>query len=119
MMNSTFREKYSVSAETDAEFAEARIRRRVHEIAEFYRHLTVYVVVIGSLWIIGWLTGAFHLGWPIWMMWPIFPTLGWGFGLLCHAVGVFTGIFSVSGEWQERKVKEYLARDAARRESGK
>jgi hypothetical protein len=99
---------------TDAEMAEARIRRRVHELAEFYRHLTLYVMVISGLWLIAWLTGAIDWDGSIWSMWPIFPTLGWGIGLLCHAMGVFSGIFSFSGEWQDRKVKEYLARENAR-----
>jgi hypothetical protein len=102
---------------TAAEIAEARIRRRVHALAEFFRNLTAYFIVIGGLWVIGWLTGGVRFETPIWMMWPIFPTLGWGLGLLCHGLSVFTGIFSLDGEWQERKVREYLAREDARRES--
>jgi two-component system, LytTR family, sensor kinase len=115
MMNTQFREKSNVTLATDAEIAEARIRKRVRGLAEFYRHLVVYIMVIGFLWVLAWLTGGIRFDGPVWMMWPIFPTLGWGFGLFCHALSVFTGIFSFNAEWQERKVKEYLAQEQARR----
>lgn len=43
-------------------------------------HLMNYVFVISGLWLIWALTGMGH-------PWPIYPTLGWGIGILGHYLG--------------------------------
>ena len=45
----------------------------------FKRHLNSYVRVIPMLWVIWFFTGAGH-------MWPIYATVGWGIGLVSHAL---------------------------------
>jgi len=77
------------------------VKKRVEEIRGFYSHLMVYVLVNIMLFIINLLIspGAF------WFYWPL---LGWGIGVLVHAVGVF-GLFGFLGqEWEERKIKEIM-----------
>ena len=91
---------------------EISIRRRVHRIAEFYRHLLVYAIVIGLLWALNALTvfqSTKELKWYFW--WAMWPTLGWGIGLLAHAISVLPmwGLFSQ--DWEDRKVKELLERE--------
>jgi len=91
---------------------EIAIRRRVRRLAEFYRHLLVYVIAIGSLWILNALVvydspKAAH--WYSW--WAIWATLGWGIGLLAHAVTVLPVWGFFSQDWEDRKVKELMARD--------
>jgi 2TM domain-containing protein len=56
---------------------------RLGKKREFLRHLTVYVVVNGALTLIWLLTmpGGFY--------WPMFPLVGWGVGVVFHALDVF------------------------------
>ena len=91
---------------------ELGIRRRVHRLAEFYRHMFVYVIVIGASW-------AFNV-WTVWngpsvhkwyAYWAIWPTLGWGIGLITHGLSVLPVWSFCSQDWEDRKVKELLARD--------
>ena len=102
---------------------EIAIRRRVHRIAEFYRHVMVYVIVISLLWLLN----AFQLykgtqpdmaaiydglqsaKWHSW--WAIWPTLGWGIGLLTHGITALPVWGFFSEEWEERKVKELMERE--------
>jgi 2TM domain len=87
------------------------IRRRVHRIAKFYRHLMVYVIVIGLLWILNAIiifSGTQPNKWYSW--WAVWPMLGWGIGLFVHGITLLPmwGLFSQ--EWEDRKVKELMER---------
>jgi 2TM domain len=98
---------------------ERAIRRRVHRLAEFYRHLFIYGVVIGSLWVYAcWplLTGGSVRNKWEWL-WVIFPTAGWGIGIFFHGISVLPVWGFFSQDWEDRKVKQLLARDAERDQS--
>ena len=94
---------------------EISIRRRIHSVAEFYRHVFVYVAVIGIIWCINifilW-NGALPGKW--WAYWAIWPTLGWGIGLVVHGLSVLPFASVFSQDWEEKKVKQLLAEDDAR-----
>jgi len=59
---------------------EALAHKRVSARMGFLTHAFIYAVVISGL---NWL--AFSQG-KVWSLWP---TAGWGFGLLMHGLGVF------------------------------
>jgi hypothetical protein len=91
---------------------EIAIRRRVRRLADFYRHMLVFVVVIGALWTLN----AFQIyvseksvRWYSW--WALWPTFGWGIGLFTHGVTVVPNWTFFSAEWEDRKVKELMERD--------
>lgn len=71
-----------------------RAKHRVEAKIGFFIHMTVYIVINLLLIIINLATSAGH----IWFKWPL---IGWGIGLIFHAVGVF---FSTEG----MKIKERL-----------
>ena len=75
----------------------AQAKKRVQEVKGFYGNLTAYIVVNVFLMIINLLTSPEHL----WFYWPM---LGWGIGILAHAVSVF----GIGKEWEERKIKELM-----------
>ena len=78
-----------------------RAKRRVQEIKGFYAHLIVYIVVNAVLVLINLLVTPRFL-------WFLFPLIGWGIGLLFHAVFGF-GLFGVfTREWEDKKIKEYM-----------
>ena len=83
-----------------------RARRRVGALRGFYIHALVYVLVNAAL--IGLNSLLPHGGW--WWQWP---ALGWGIGLAAHAAGVFAAPNLLGRDWEERKIRELLARDAA------
>ena len=71
-------------------------RKRVKARLGWLIHATVYVCVITGLTLLGLSQGK---------AWPIYPALGWGFGLFMHGVGVF---FAGAGgafreQWVERE----------------
>ena len=61
-----------------------RARRRERRREEFYAHLRPYLLVNLLLIVIWAATGAGYF-------WPIWPIVGWGFGLMAHASQAFWG----------------------------
>jgi hypothetical protein len=76
------------------------------KIASFKRNLATYFVVNAFLWIIWLLSGArtYGDGFP----WPVWPTLGWGIGLLFNYLGAYvnTGVSSVDKEYNKLSNKQ-------------
>lgn len=82
-----------------------RAKEKVEELKKFYSNLTSYLVVIPGLAIINYLTNDFHYVWFLW------PALGWGIGLVFHAAKAFGWSPIFNGDWEERKIREYMDRD--------
>ena len=80
----------------------ARARRQVAAIKAFYVHLFVFAAVLLLLAIINAATGG-----PWWVLWVL---LGWGIGVLAHALFVFVGSSRQVAEWEERKARELADR---------
>ena len=89
--------------EVDRNSDDAKLRRARQHVAAlkgFYIHVTVFLLVNCGLAGINFATGA-----PWWFQWPL---LGWGIGLLGHAVIVFSPVRIFGREWEERKIKEHM-----------
>ena len=91
---------------------EIAIRRHVHRLADFYRHLCVYLLVNAALW-------AFN-AWTIynitgkanaWMWWAVWPMLWWGIGVFVHGLSVTPFWNFFSQDWENRKVKEMMQKE--------
>jgi hypothetical protein len=80
-------------------------KKRVGEIKDFYQHLVTYVVINAFLFVINRLTSPGYN----WFVWPL---LGWGIGLVLHALTVFGWFWGKS--WEDRKIKEIMDKDAQR-----
>ncbi len=74
-------------------------KRHVGELKEFYQHLLTYVVINAFLIVVNRLTSPGYN----WFIWPL---LGWGIGLVLHALTVFGGFWGKS--WEERKIKQIM-----------
>jgi len=77
-----------------------RALRRVDEIKGFYTHLAVFVIVIAGLVVVNLATGS---NW--WVQWVV---LGWGIGILLHALLTFGGTPQFVSRWEKRKLREYM-----------
>ena len=78
----------------------ARARRQVSAIKGFYIHLFVFVAVTLGLAIINAATPG-----PWWVQWVF---LGWGIGVLAHALFVFIGGSRLVADWEQRKTRELV-----------
>lgn len=81
-----------------------RARERVEELKKFYGNLISYVFVIGMLAVINYLT-YWEYKWFLW------AALGWGIGLVFHAVRTFRWNPIFNREWEERKIREFMEED--------
>ena len=79
---------------TDTEL-HVQARKRV----EFKRHLLVYCIVNGSLWMIWALTSRGYL-------WPVWPLFGWGIGLIFHYLFDYRSSRFLSEEEEFNKLKQ-------------
>lgn len=81
-----------------------RAKKRVESIKAFYIHLIVYVLVNAGLIVYN----AIISPGSWWFYWT---TIGWGIGLVVHAVSVFVfeGVFG--SQWEEKKIKQYMDKE--------
>jgi hypothetical protein len=93
---------------------EIYIRRRVKRLAEFYRHLAMYVMVMSLVWIA---SLVFAKEWPRdwWRWWTLWPTIGWGLAVLAHGLSVLPSYGFFSLDWEEKKVQQLLKRERSER----
>ncbi len=85
----------------DASRIEEQARKRVGELKDFYIHTITFVVVNIFLVLLNLFVTPDYL-------WAVFPILGWGIGLVAHAVSVF-GLFGIgTSAWEDRKVREFM-----------
>jgi hypothetical protein len=84
----------------DVELRTAAITR-LRKKREFLQHASAYVLVNLALTVIWLLTtpGGFY--------WPMFPLLGWGIGIVFHAVDAYAG--AAPSEDQIRREMQRLA----------
>ncbi len=77
-----------------------KAKERVKAIKGFYGNLTAYCIVIPILIFLNYSTNSFP--------WAIFPTLGWGFGLLAHGMEAY-GYNPLWGKsWEEKKIRDLM-----------
>jgi len=81
-----------------------RARKRVEEIKGFYTHLAIYVLVNAGLFVINLVTDGGQY-------WFYFPLIGWGIGIVAHALSVFGSGWFWGPDWEERKIKEIMDKD--------
>ena len=80
-----------------------KAKERVETLKGFYGNLISYLVVIPFLWWLNFRTTSF--------LWAIFPTVGWGFGVIAHALEAY-GYNPIWGKrWEEKKIRELMEKD--------
>src|SRR5262249_426069 len=88
----------NVSAQ-DAKLIKAR--RRVAAIKGFYVHVFIFAFIMLGL-------GALNLavGGPWWVLWVL---LGWGLGVVAHALSVFGRTSKRIADWEDRKIRQLMS----------
>ncbi|MHA6696709.1 2TM domain-containing protein [Chryseobacterium sp. A321] len=77
-------------------------KKRVEELKGFYGNLISYCIFIPFLFFINWKTSPNY-------WWAFWPMLGWGIGVVSHAVH----IFGIGRDWEERQIKKYMKKENA------
>lgn len=85
---------------SDENRAYFRAKKRVEELKGFYGNVISYCCVIPFLVFI-------NLKFSPGFQWFWFSALGWGFGVVMHALKVF----GYSSDWEERKIREILEKE--------
>lgn len=80
---------------------EQEAREQVKELKEFYMHLFTYFVTIVFLLIVNLISNPEYL----WVKWT---AIGWGIGVIMHAIHVFDTSSLFSSQWEEREVQKRL-----------
>ena len=82
-----------------------RARKRVEELKAFYYSLISYVFVIPFLVFI-WYKTSYNT-----IQWFWFPAFGWGLSLVFQAYRVYVGNGPLGGNWEKRKIEEYMQKE--------
>jgi hypothetical protein len=75
--------------------------KKVQDIKGFYSHLFWYIVINVMLLFLNLKYSPEHL-------WFFYTTLGWGIGVIGHAVGVFGNNIWLSKEWENRQLDKII-----------
>lgn len=79
-------------------------KKRVDKIKGFYYHLLSYVcVMIFLIFINLYFTPEY-----LWFFWTL---IGWGIGVLLHALGVFNLIPFFGKDWEQKKIDEIIKKE--------
>lgn len=82
---------------------EALAFRQVRRLRRFYMHAIQYVLVVSLLAVVNYVQNPRYL----WVGWV---ALGWGIGLLAHALGTFDLFPFLGPEWEKREIERRLGR---------
>ncbi len=80
-------------------------KEQVEGIRKFYHHLLIYIIFNAGI-------AYFNYYIDQWAYpWFLFPLVGWGFGIIGHAIGTFNMNPFLSKDWEERKIKEIVEKE--------
>ena len=102
-MNAEIKEYPSAPSAAAINAEETLALRHVRRLKGFYIHLAQYCVVIPALAILNLIVSPHFF-------WAIFPTLGWGLGVLMHGLMVFDRVPMLTADWERRQVEKRLGR---------
>jgi transcriptional regulator with XRE-family HTH domain len=80
---------------------EARVIEHVKDLKDFYSHLISYLIVVGGLFILNLLTNPEYI-WALWV------AMGWGIGVISHALSVFEITNFFGADWEKRQIEKRL-----------
>jgi hypothetical protein len=85
--------------------------KRVKKIKGFYTHAIVYVIINIMIVIIN--IQSLNEGETYFQFKNFMTAFFWGIGLLAHGLSVFVPNWIMGQNWEERKIKEFMAKEKA------
>ncbi len=80
-----------------------RAKKHVEELKGFYIHFSIYLIMLPVFIYLNFRSTSFP--------WALFPIVGWGIGVLGHAMEVFNFNPLLGSNWEERKIRELMQKD--------
>ncbi|MEZ4875914.1 MAG: 2TM domain-containing protein [Flavobacteriaceae bacterium] len=80
-----------------------RAKKHVEQLKGFYVHFTIYLIMVPVFIVLNLKTTDFP--------WAIFPIVGWGMGVIGHAMEVFHWNPFLGKNWEERKIRELMDKE--------
>lgn len=85
-----------------------KAKKRVERIKGFYGHLVSFIVINLVLYVVNLVTYPNDFWFDYWFYWQL---LIWGVGLVFHGIIVFYSLPFFGKDWEERKVKQFMAEE--------
>jgi len=80
---------------------EVKIIEHVKDIKDFYSHAINYGMVVGAFFIFNLIISPDY-------MWVWWIAIGWGIGVICHALSVFEIINVFGTDWEKRQIEKRM-----------
>lgn len=80
---------------------EEKVFNEVKNLRSFYQHLIGYALTMALLAVINWIVTPDY-------WWVVWPMLGWGIGIVSHAISIFSPFLGPS--WEKRQIEKRLGR---------
>ncbi|WP_233071222.1 2TM domain-containing protein [Motilimonas eburnea] len=100
MTSNTAHDQHTTPLDPEAEKL-AEVQKEVKELRGFYSHLTSYVLVMVLLTIINIIFSPDYF-------WVIWPMLGWGIGIVNHALSVFNILPRFGKDWEQKQIEKRM-----------
>jgi hypothetical protein len=81
-----------------------KAQKRVEDLKGFYSNLTAFIIINTGIAVLNLATSPEYL-------WFFYPLVGWGIGVIFHAMQVFNYMPFLGRDWEERKIQQILNRD--------
>jgi transcriptional regulator with XRE-family HTH domain len=91
----------TMDTNTNLSDKEIEVIEHVKDIKDFYSHLINYGVVVGAFFILNLLTSPDY----IWAWWI---AMGWGIGVVSHALSVYEITSFFGAEWEKKQIEKRL-----------
>jgi transcriptional regulator with XRE-family HTH domain len=90
-----------MSTNTNFSDKEIKVIEHVKDIKDFYSHLINYGIVVGAFFILNLITSPNY----IWAWWI---AIGWGIGVISHALSIFDVINFFGADWERKQIEKRL-----------
>ena len=92
----------------DQENAYMKASKKMEDIKGFYGNLISYVIVTVGLAILN--LATYPQYW-----WFLYPAIGWGIGVVIHAMAVYSFVPFLGKDWEERKIREIIEKEKSKK----
>lgn len=100
---SQLHEETAMNENDNMTWEEQRALEYVRDVKGFYSHLATFIVTVTGLFILNYIVSPGY----IWAWWSL---LGWGVGIVSHALSVFEVLDFFDADWERRQVEKRLKR---------
>lgn len=100
----TIAKETSMYTENDLPDNERKAVEYARDLKGFYSHLVVYLIGVAAM-------AAANVYFQPDNLWFIWPTLGWGMGVVSHGLAAFEMLSFYNANWERRQIEKWLGRE--------